>query len=188
MEILNEKGKIEGVWQKCKKKQYRVKARKDGIAQDVYNVLENCTVAVREDEIVLRGLFGEEWPIGKTKFLDRYVLPNNGSLAELVEQRSFAEIDVLTKACETEYYCLFVPRDQECGIYGMPTDEIEKCEYRTADGKGYRALFRINSKDSLSDHGNGDYVVCCSKNGEPDVDDMWVVDGNVFLKTYQLVE
>lgn len=188
MKILNENGKIEGVWKKCKKKQYVIKARKDGIAKDVYNCLENCTVSAREDEIILRGLFGEEWPIGKNKFLDRYVSTDGGSLDDLVEQRYFAETDVLTKASETEYYCLFVPKDQECAIYGIPTAETENCEYLSSDGKGYRALFSVNSKDSLSDHGNGDYIVCMSKDGKPDIEDMWVVDGNIFLKTYRLID
>ena len=188
MLILNENGKIEGNWKKCKKKQYIVKARKDENVKEVYNCLERSTVAVREDEIILRGLFGEEWPIGKTKFLDRYESIGGGTLDELAEKRFFAETDVLTRVTDELYFSLFIPKEKECAVYGMPSDKPSEIKYKDKNGKGYRAIFYANSKESISDHGNGDFVVCQSKNGYPDFDDVWVIDGKIFSETYRIIE
>ena len=52
----------------------------------------------------------------------------------------------------------------------------------------YGTMLDVNSKNSISDHNQGDYIVC-SKNedGTPNLNDKWVVDGNVFQKTYEFI-
>lgn len=41
------------------------------------------------------------------------------------------------------------------------------------------------NRDGVS-HGNGDFLVCTSINGQPNYDDMWVVNGEIFPSTYDM--
>jgi hypothetical protein len=53
----------------------------------------------------------------------------------------------------------------------------------------YGTLLNVNSENSISDHDKGDYIVCSiDKYGLPNLEDMWVVDGNVFKQTYEFIE
>ena len=52
----------------------------------------------------------------------------------------------------------------------------------------YGTLLNVNSENSVSDHNKGDYILCsANKDGTPNLNDKWVVDGNIFEKTYELI-
>lgn len=189
MEILNINGNnIQGEWMKCKKKSYVIEACKVSQNQTIFNQLERSNVFVKKGEILLRGLFGEVWVIDESKFLARYTDIDGNSLEQLVENDSFEWTKVATKASEDIYFALRIPREKECGLYGMRTDNKEDALYFNNVGEMFRTIFEINSKDSISDHGEGDCLMCMSIGGEtPDYSDIWVIDGFLFSKTYNVV-
>ena len=188
MKILNENGnEFINNWVACKKTSYVIQAKRDDSIKEVYNCLERSNVSVRENEVILKGLLGEMWAISEKKFLDRYTDTKGNSLKYLVEKKNFDWVDVATKASNTIYYSCLVPIGKECGIYGMATDKENEAVYHNAKGEGFRTLFLINSSDSISTHGDGDRLLCADKDGKPDISDIWVVDGEIFLKTYKLL-
>ena len=53
----------------------------------------------------------------------------------------------------------------------------------------YGTILNVNSDNSISDHNKGDYIVCSkTKDGKPNLEDKWVVDGNIFEKTYEFID
>lgn len=55
---------------------------------------------------------------------------------------------------------------------------------RNLDIRSYRGDACAN-KDGVN-HGVGDFLVCSDMNGKPNLNDIWVVNGNVFPKTYDM--
>lgn len=187
MVILNDIPEIFSTkWQMCRKRVYSVKAMRNASITSVYNFLERSTVAVKPNDIIIEGMLGERYVISAERFLARYVHTDGSDLSDIVNLESFDWIEVNTKAVETVNYCLFIPKANQCGVYGMPTKDENKIVYRDKNGNGYQTLFQVNSPQSMSDHGNGDYLLCDSVNKE--FPDMWVVDGAVFEKTYKLIK
>lgn len=189
MEILNlENNQIQGDWIKCKKVSYVIEACKVAENMKIYSPLECSEVFVQKGEILMRGLLGEPWVIGKEKFLSRYTSVEGESLNSLMTKESFDWIKVATKASDDVYFALRIPKTKECGIYGMKTDNKDEALYFNENGEMFRTVFAINSKNSISNHGNGDCLMCMSINGEtPDYSDIWVVDGFLFDKTYKVL-
>lgn len=179
-EIFSEK------WQKCCKRVYSVKAMRDCSYTSVYNYLERSTVAVTPDVVIIEGILGERYVISKGRFLSRYEHIDGSDLSDIIDLDNFGPIEVRTKPVETVNYCLFIPKKYQCEVYGMPTNDESRVVYRDEKGNGYQTMFQVNSPQSVSDHGNGDYLVCDSV--RKDFPDMWVVDGAVFEKTYKIIE
>ncbi len=187
MVILNDIPEIfSSKWQMCRKKIYSVKAMRNASVTSVYNFLERSTVAVKPDDIIIEGILGERYVISVERFVARYELMDGSNLSDVIGLDSFDWIEVRTKPIEAVNYCLFIPKKYQCGVYGMPTKDESIIVYRDKNGNGYQALFQVNSPQSVSDHGNGDYLLCDSVNKE--FPDMWVVDGAVFEKTYKIIE
>ena len=44
---------------------------------------------------------------------------------------------------------------------------------------------RLTVNSQMSEHKTGDRIIFAEKDGKPDQNDMWVVNGNVFEKTYK---
>ena len=189
MEILNAEGnQIQGLWQKCQKKSYVIEAKKAAEDEEIFNPLERSNVFVKRGEILLKGLLGEVWVIDEKKFLARYTDENGNTLENTVKADSFDWMKVATKASEEIYFALRIPKEKECGLFGMKTDKKEDAKFTNNLGETFRTVFEINSKDSISTHGEGDCLMCMSKgDGTPDFSDIWVVDGFVFENTYKLV-
>lgn len=189
MEILNANGnQILGEWQKCQKKSYVIEAKKVSEDSEIFNPLERATVQVKKGEILLKGLLGEIWVIEESKFLARYTDEEGKSLSNVVKEDSFDWMKVATKPDDEVYFALRIPKEKECAIFGMKTDKKEDAKFTNNRGEFFRTMFEINSKNSISTHGEGDCLICTSKDdGTPDFSDVWVVDGFVFERTYKLV-
>lgn len=189
MEILNLNGNnIQGNWQKCKKKSYVIEAKKIAEDETIFNPLERADVFVKKGEILLRGLLGEVWVIDERKFLSRYTDEDGNSLDSLVKENFFDWTRVMTKSSDEIYFALRIPKEKECALFGMKTDKKEDAVYFNNAGEMFRTMFEINSKDSISTHGEGDCLICMSRrDGTPDFSDVWVVDGFVFERTYTFV-
>ncbi len=190
MKIVNENGIPQGKWYKCHKKSYGVYVcrPKEGIV--INNILECSSFAVKRGELVVSGFLGEQWTIKEKKALKTYQMPDSASLDTLLKKEYFDWTYVITKASDVVYYAYFLSKEEysDAGLYDLPTADIEEAKYFDSTGRGYRIISHINSKQSASDHGKGDFLVCSEVNGSPDFSNLWVVDGRIFSLTYSVEE
>ena len=69
--------------------------------------------------------------------------------------------------------------------YAQRIPKIYKLKIKTK----YGTILNVNSENSVSNHFSGDYILCSiNKDGTPNLKDKWVVDGNIFEKTYKFVK
>lgn len=152
---------------KAIKKAYEIKARYSTPGKRVYNFLEDSYCVTNAEKcIVLTGTVGEQWVITAEKLQKTYLLngkPIVGDVAEIFA----AEQIVTTKAGAELYYVEFLPVEQKMFV-------------KTSWGEVLQA-----NRDGVP-HGDGDYIVYSSnKDGSPNLNDRWVVNGLVFAKTYE---
>lgn len=137
---------------------------------DTYNFLELTDYHVEDDgvSVVLKGTLGEEWVTKLSKVLKTYTKEDGSALTDsdlLNNKGTF--IPLRAKATPDANFAFFVPKNVIV-------------EVQTAWGD----VLYTNKSDT--DHGKGDYLVCNNKDGQPDLSDVWVVNGAVFETTYKL--
>ena len=137
---------------------------------DTYNFLELTNYHVEDDgiSVVLKGTLGEEWSTKLSKVLKTYTKEDGSALTDsdlLNNKGTF--IPLRAKATPDANFAFYVPKNVIV-------------EVQTAWGD----VLYTNKSDT--DHGKGDYLVCNNKDGQPDLSDVWVVNGAVFETTYKL--
>ena len=137
---------------------------------DTYNFLELTDYHVEDDgvSVVLKGTLGEEWVTKLSKVLKTYTKEDGSALTDsdlLNNKGTF--IPLRAKATPDANFAFYVPKNVIV-------------EVQTAWGD----VLYTNKSDT--DHGKGDYLVCNNKDGQPDLSDVWVVNGAVFETTYKL--
>jgi hypothetical protein len=152
---------------KVVKKMYEIRARYAEVGERVYNFLEDAHYVTSSEKcIVLTGTAGEQWVITAEKLQKTYMLngePIVGNVAEIFATEQVVE----TKAGAEVYFAEFLPVEQKMSV-------------KTSWGEVLQA-----NRDGVP-HGDGDYIVCSSKeDGAPNHDDRWVVNGLVFANTYE---
>ena len=152
---------------KAIKKAYEIKACCAAPGKRVYNFLEDSYYVTSSEKcIILTGTVGEQWVITAEKLQKTYLLngkPIAGNVAEIFA----TEQVVTTKAGSELYYAEFLPIEQKTSV-------------ETSWGE----VLQVN-RDGIP-HGDGDYIVHSSnKDGSPNLNDRWVVNGLVFAKTYE---
>lgn len=150
------------------KTSYEVQIRKSSLPMQVYNQLEDVyyDVIPEEGRVIITGTAGEEWLAKESKVLSTYTKLDGTPLT--AEDIPFDEaVRVKTKA-GSENYALFIPVEY---IVKVPTSwgEVLTCN------------------NPAVPHGKGDYILCSVKDGNPDFSDMWVVNGEIFLDTYEIL-
>ena len=137
---------------------------------DTYNFLELTDYHVEDDgvSVVLKGTLGEEWVTKLSKVLKTYTKEDGSALTEsdLLDNKG-TFIPLRAKATPDANFAFFVPKNVIV-------------EVQTAWGDV------LYTNKSETDHGKGDYLVCINKDGQPDLSDVWVVNGAVFETTYNL--
>jgi hypothetical protein len=152
------------------KTDYQVQAKMVSKPTHVYNALELVSYDVEDDNVsvVLKGTLDEEWVTKVSKVIKTY---ENLDGSAITEEQFISSKDewttIKTKATPGANYALLVPADTIL-------------EVQTAWGD---VLYTNASK---VDHGKGDYLVCNNKDGVPDLSDVWVVNGALFAKTYDM--
>lgn len=136
----------------------------------LYNKLELVSYDVTDDNVsvILKGTLGEEWVTKVSKVMKTYTKPDGTPLTEAdftSHKDSFQ--DLKTKPTKGANFALFVPKDVILQV-------------QTAWGD---VLYTNASK---VDHGKGDFLVCSNKDGQPDLSDVWVVNGAQFPTTYDM--
>lgn len=147
-----------------KKKSYAMKAEVVAIGTEIYNFLEDCHYTTNEAKCVkLIGTVGEEWPVTLEKLAKTYTLADGTPITqENIPAGVFDIVTIVDDSAET--------------IFAEQT--IEQTKVSTSWGEVLTA-----NREGVP-HGNGDFIVFANKDGKPNPDDSWVVNGMVFNNTY----
>lgn len=147
-----------------RKKAYQISLMRPSQPQNVFNVLEGARYVTGPDDVVCRGTVGEFWVQKLEKAMKTYRRLDGGDL----RKRDFVPdhwIPVMTKPGN---YCFAMHIPSACMV-----------AVDTAWGSQL-----IANRPGVP-HGAGDYIVCAKKDGKPDLNDVWVVNGLVFNTTYE---
>lgn len=138
-------------------------------------LMANCELVKELTPYALKGAFGEMWVISINKLIERYTFEDGTKLTEdeLGTKLKKGKLKIKTKANGNLTWCTQVT--------------VDKGEVTVITADGTRL---ICNNQELKDHGDGDYLLCCCSkdNGQPDLSDVWVVNGVVFEETYEIVE
>lgn len=147
-----------------KKKSYAMKAEVVAIGTEIYNFLEDCHYTTNEAKCVkLIGTIGEEWPVTLEKLAKTYTLADGTPITqENIPAGVFDIVTIVDDSAET--------------IFAEQT--IEQTKVSTSWGEVLTA-----NREGVP-HGDGDFIVFANKDGKPNPDDSWVVNGMVFNNTY----
>ena len=158
-------------WFLTGKQEYTVQAMMVSKETSFHNELEVTDYTVTDDgeTVVLKGKFDEMWVSKLPKVISTYTKPDGSEISA----EDFAEkdvyIDIITKPEPDSYYAMFVPLNISVTL-------------ETAWGD----VQHTNLPNAP--HGDGDYLVCRAggEEGEPDLSDVWVVNGAVFPEYYDI--
>ena len=147
-----------------KKKSYAMKAEVVAIGTEIYNFLEDCHYTTNEAKCVkLIGTVGEEWPVTLENLAKTYTLADGTPITqENIPAGVFDIVTIVDDSAET--------------IFAEQT--IEQTKVSTSWGEVLTA-----NREGVP-HGDGDFIVFANKDGKPNPDDSWVVNGMVFNNTY----
>lgn len=123
----------------------------------VYNYLEDCEYeSTAEKNVKLIGTVGEEWLTSEEKLYSIYDCNEQGVAYPL----SNAKV-----------------------VWVRMADGCEQIATRWGDV--LTANLAVNSRGQALPHGNGDMVACSDNGGSPNESDQWVINGAVFVNTYE---
>ena len=133
-----------------------------------HNELEVVDYTATDDgvTVVLKGTAGEMWTSKLPKVISTYTKPDGSEIteADFAEKDSF--IDLKTKAAADTNFAMHVPTDISVTV-------------ETAWGD----VLHTNLPNAP--HGEGDFLVCrVGEDGEPDLSDVWVLNGVIFPENY----
>ena len=156
-------------WFLTGKREYAVQAMMVSEETSFRNELEAADYTVTDDgvTVILKGAFGEMWASKLPKVISTYTKPDGSALSpeDFAEKDSY--IDLVARPEPDSYCAMHVP-------LGL-TVTVE-----TAWGDALHANL------PGAPHGGGDYLVCrADENGEPDLSDVWVLNGAVFPEYYE---
>ncbi len=156
-------------WFLTGKRAYTVQAMMVSKETSFHNELEVADYTVDDDGItvILKGAVGEMWASKLPKVISTYTRLDGSVLSEDDFAAKDRYIDILALPEPDSYYAMYVP----LGI--SVTVETEWGDV-------------LHSNLTGAPHGEGDYIVCrASENGEPDLSDIWILNGVVFSKYYE---
>ena len=156
-------------WFLTGKKEYTVQAMMVSKETVFHNELEVTDYTVTDDgvTVVLKGCFEEMWASKLPKVISTYTKPDGSALCEEDFSEKDTYIDIVAKSEPNSYFAMYVPLDVTVTL-------------ETAWGD----VLHTNLPNAP--HGDGDYLVCrTDENGEPDLSDVWVLNGVVFPEYYE---
>ena len=156
-------------WFLTRKRAYTVQAMMVSKETSFHNELEVADYTVDDDgvTVILKGNVGEMWVSKLPNVIATYTRPDGGALSEDDFAAKDRYIDILALPEPDSYYAMYVP------LSISVTVETEWGDV-------------LHSNLPGAPHGEGDYIVCrASENGEPDLSDIWILNGAVFPKYYE---
>ena len=155
-------------WFLTGKKEYTVQAMMVSEETSFHNELEVVDYTVTDDGItvILKGSFGEMWTSKLPKVISTYTKPDGSEISENDFLSKDTYIDIITRSEPDTYYAMYVPLDVSVTV---------KTAWET----------ELHTNLPNAPHGDGDYLVCRrNEEGEPDLSDIWVLNGLVFPEYY----
>ena len=158
----------ENEWFLTGKKEYTVQAMMPSKETSFHNELEVVDYTVTNDGItvILKGTLGEMWTSKLSKVISTYTKADGSEITEKDFEVKDRCIDLKTKAAPDTNYAMHVPNDISVTV-------------ETAWGD----VLHTNLPNAP--HGDGDFLVCrAGEDGEPDLSDVWVLNGALFPENY----
>ena len=155
-------------WFLTGKKKYSVQAMMVSKETSFRNELEVTDYTVRDDgvTVILKGAFDEMWTSKLSKVINTYRKPDGSPLTEKDFDQKDIFVDLITIPEPDIYLAMYVPLSVSVTV-------------NTAWGD----VLHTNLPNAP--HGEGDYLVCrADENGEPDLSDVWVLNGVIFPEYY----
>ena len=155
-------------WFLTGKKKYSVQAMMVSKETSFRNELEVTDYTVRDDgvTVILKGAFDEMWTSKLSKVINTYRKPDGSPLTEKDYDQMDIFVDLITIPEPDIYLAMYVPLSVSVTV-------------NTAWGD----VLHTNLPNAP--HGEGDYLVCrAGENGEPDLSDVWVLNGVIFPEYY----
>ena len=152
-------------WFLSGKRAYTVQAMMVSKETSFHNELEVTDYTVNDDgvTVILKGAVGEMWASKLPNVICTYTRPDGSALSEKDFAAKDRYIDILARPEPDSYYAMYVP----LGI--SVTVETEWGDV-------------LHSNLTGAPHGEGDFLVCTIReDGEPDLSDIWVVNGLILL-------
>ncbi len=156
-------------WFLTGKRAYTVQAMMVSKETSFHNELEVADYTVDDDgvTVILKGTVGEMWVSKLPNVIATYTRLDGGALSVDDFAAKDRYIDILALPEPDSYYAMYVP------LSISVTVETEWGDV-------------LHSNLPGAPHGEGDYIVCrASENGEPDLSDIWILNGAVFPKYYE---
>lgn len=170
-------------FKKIQKQSYVIHMYVPKLGTEVHNKLENSDYVTNENKpYVLVGTAGEEWCVDFKKLSSNYTFEGGTAITEenlkMLEQQKeedggyysvIPKVKLLTIPGGVTNWAVHVPIENMFPVVTLWGETL--------------MINRVGIP-----HGAGDYLVCSDKEGSPDLKDKWVVNGEIFEKTYQFIE
>lgn len=156
-------------WKPCTKIEYDIQVYVPPTGTKVHNFLEDSNYTTNNAKpFVLVGTIGEEWTVNLKKVMTAYTF----------EGKPITEEIATTILSDGKKHTIRAIAGAEKMWAVQTNDQID---VTTSWGE----VLKTNRPGVK--HGSGDYLICYDENGSPKLDDMWVINGEIFPKTYKFI-
>ena len=155
-------------WFLTGKKKYTVQAMMVSKEMTFHNDLEVVDLVAADDgeTVVLKGTRDEIWTSPLPQVISRYTKPDGSELRKEDFANKDVYFDIVTIPTKDAYYAMHIPNDITVVV-------------ETAQGNV------LHSNLPNAPHGEGDFLVCTIReDGEPDLSDIWILNGLIFMDCY----
>ena len=155
-------------WFLTGKKKYTVQAMMVSKEMTFHNDLEVVDLVAADDgeTVVLKGTRDEIWTSPLPQVISRYTKPDGSELCKEDFAIKDVYFDIVTIPTKDAYYAMHIPNDITVTV-------------ETAQGNV------LHSNLPNAPHGEGDFLVCTIReDGEPDLSDIWILNGLIFMDCY----
>ena len=155
-------------WFLTGKKKYTVQAMMVSKEMTFHNDLEVVDLVAADDgeTVVLKGTRDEIWTSPLPQVISRYTKPDGSELRKEDFANKDVYFDIVTIPTKDAYYAMHIPNDITVTV-------------ETAQGNV------LHSNLPNAPHGEGDFLVCTIReDGEPDLSDIWILNGLIFMDCY----
>ena len=155
-------------WFLTGKKKYTVQAMMVSKEMTFHNDLEVVDLVATDDgeTVALKGTRDEIWTSPLPQVISRYTKPDGSELRKEDFANKDVYFDIVTIPTKDAYYAMHIPNDITVVV-------------ETAQGNV------LHSNLPNAPHGEGDFLVCTIReDGEPDLSDIWILNGLIFMDCY----
>ena len=161
-------------WKRTTHKIYDVYACKPAIGTRLFNKYElSHYEIVNNNQFVISGTAGEQWVVSLEKLINKYMFVDGRQITEeeLFKRMNNGVIDWMHLKTNSKAFPVWA--------FHVGNNVVD---FPVTTSKG--TVLIANS--SKTHHGIGDFILCSDLGGQPNLNDCWVVNGNIFPLTYDM--